>query len=409
MWGLVPILCLFVGAGDHFFRPYELKHVFKLMSKPAESSIKPRYLKISVVFIYLFFCLSASGIGVAEGSFVVKGKIASTQYDEHGNLVEEELVPGVVTPMYCDFVWYRDGEKWRLDLREINPKFSEGVWRTILPLSTNELISIHSYPPRPGVSDAKGNAFVKVMTNFFLPAQHSYGAHAVWLAFNLEQVLNRVGPEGVCPPFFLYDPRIHNLQFPSHRIIITNNAVVFWNPGKYFDSLVLENGSPVLRLHNPPIDKGFKEVELKFSSEKMDFGVPKLAELIYWIPYKDDSNETGYRLVMLSKLSVIPEVVEAVKVPASTFTANWTNAHAVVVDTRASISSNSPLSYVTKKKMLDGSEKELKKTIAAQRRFQALADKRPSSKGAMLLGGFVIVGTILPLVGWFFWKRRYRG
>jgi hypothetical protein len=339
------------SVGSHI----EQKRAFVGMFTRCGSSICQPVVRLS-----LLWCLSYYGVLLKADEYTLKGTVTSVAHDIDGTPRISERASGVPAIITCDFVWYRKAKNWRLDIRQPDDAFPTGVWKSIMPFAESNLISVIRYPPRPGNSNSQGNAFVTVMTNNFLPAQHIYGAHAIWLTFNLEHILTMFGPEKNCPPFWDYDPTIHALPVRSHTIIPTNGSVVFYNPGHYFardgkQNVIFSEGQPKFLSYPFPLNKGFVEAEFQPSADFLDEDrrIPKRAELKYWTPLRDEANPNGVRLVMLSKLIVESRLLDSQPVPQSIFAPAWTNKVAVVVDFREKTAGNHALIHITKDNQTD--------------------------------------------------------
>jgi hypothetical protein len=347
----------------------------------------------------------------ADG-YTLTGIVTSVAYNLDGSPRTKERAPGVPPTITCDFIWYRSNEKWRLDIRQPDSAFPTGVWKTIMPFSESNIISVIRYPPRPDNPKSLGNTFVTVMTNKFLPAQHIYGAHAVWLTFNFDQVMTMFGPKG-CPPFWDYDPAVHTLPVESHRIIPTNGSVLFYNLGYYFardsrQNVLLEAGRPKLVPLSSPLDKGFIEAEYQRSVDLLDQGrqIPKRAELKYWTPLRDETKPNAVRMVMLSKLIVESRSLDSEPIPESTFSPQWTNAHAVVVDFRDKAVGGQALNYVTKDKQLNASEDELRKRKQFSDQMWASAPPgHPPKRLPVIFLLLTVCALPLGLLWWFSHKK----
>lgn len=241
------------------------------------------FLRISA-FRSVFLCIAAysliaAGFGGAlaapsdSSEYTVRGTVASKVnfYDRSGKLTEPP--GGVKAFQKSDFVFRRKYEKWRLDIKYPDPSFEDGsVWRTIIPLPEGGFFSLISFPPRPGVQDSEGNGHVTVITNQYFPSGDTYGAHAAWLAFNLNEVVGKVADMPECPPVWRFNPRIDDMRVNSHKVIRTNEGFLFWNKGRSSardngGNIMIENGRPKLNTFKPPLDQGFVDAEFRFSPD----------------------------------------------------------------------------------------------------------------------------------------------
>jgi len=360
--------------------------------------------------LLLILIQTFSGIYLRADEYTLRGTVTSVLYDLDGNPIKSEVVPGIPPTTICDFIWYRKDEKWRLEIRQPDPLFPEGLWKSIMPFTESELISIKSTPGKPGNPNS-GNAFVMVLTNKLLHAESVFGAHAVWFTFNLDQVMAKFGPLNQCPPFWDYDPSINRLQSKAYRMIPTNGAVIFWNAGYYVakdenQKVEFEQGEPRLLLCPFPLDKGFMEAEYRPSIDLLDAGrrIPKQAEFIYWGYVKDLREKDGARMTILSKLIIETQSIDLKSISASIFSPAWTNAVAVVVDERERGIGNQSLSYVTKEKSISPSKDELrgKKQFSDRMIKGAKPSQQSSSHFPALL--LLVALLILPAIGWRYFR-----
>lgn len=340
----------------------------------------------------------------------ITGLVTSIFCDTNGNPRVGELAPDVPARVSCQFKWVRSGSKWRLDIKEsIPPSFKDGVWRTIMPFAEDGLISIASFPTYPDNPQAGGNAIVRVLTNQHVVAENRYGSHVIWMGLQYKQV-NDWLVAGRCPPFWKADSRINQLAMDFYQIVNTNDAIIFWNPGKYFNfddqgKLIYENGVPKEFTYPEPANKGFVEAQLEFSKDFADVEntIPKRMEFSWFVPYRVGSN--GMRLAAFEKTIVECETVSHEPIPDSAFTPSWTNAFATVFDFRESLTTGLPLTYITKNKTIGPSAVELKERKQQTEKMKAAALFQPpetQSQPGRKLPLFLLFATsvCVPLVIW---------
>jgi hypothetical protein len=354
----------------------------------------------------------------------VRGTVVSkVNFYRAGNLTEPPQ--GIAAATECDFVFYRRFAKWRLVIDYPDPAFAKGsVWSTIMPLDAGGFISVISFPPRPGVPENKGNAYVTVMTNQFFPFELGHIPHAAWLVFNLDDILEkapRLGtlildgmrPDFVCPPIWKFNPRVHDMRVNSHRIIRTNDAIIFWNTGRSVardanGQVILENGQPKVKIRPPPLDEGFAEMEYRPSSDflNQELGIPKSVVLTTWSSFRDEKEVRGIRMVPIIEQRIENKGVEFQTIPESLFLPEWTNSFAVVADFRREGSiTGQALSYVTKATNFDSSERELSRRKQESDTQHAIAQPPKSIPKSLIILSLFIV-TVIPLGVWWYSKRK---
>lgn len=366
------------------------------------------FIEWRLLIIVVGVAISGFPSALSASEYTVKGSVNSLTFDIDGSPRKTEIASGIPPHLTCDFIWYRKAEKWRLEINQPDPAFPAGVWKTIMPFGDSNLVSIIQYPPRPNDSKSKGNAFVTVMTNKFLPAQHIYGAHAIWLTLNLNEALGMFGESGECPPFWDYDPAIHSLPVKSHQIVRTNGMILFRNPGHYFArdrgmNLKYVDGKPEMLPLPAPLQLGYNEAEFEMSGEFFDeqLGLAKSAELKYWTPLKDETMPNGVRMAMLSKLVVEIKSVDLVPIPDAIFSPVWTNSFAAIIDNRERMADRAqPLNYVTKDKQLNPSTADLHKRREFSEKLAKSATTSPASPKRLFVIILLICTTIIPAAVW---------
>lgn len=372
------------------------------------------------VFALIFSWVTCFGQAPNIDKYILRGVVTSVICDEAGNPISGEIAPGTPATTVCQFIWYRSGDRWRLDFKEPAFPFKEGVWKSIMPFTDNELISIVSCPPMPDNPKAGGNAIVRVLTNKLVVAENIYGAHAVWLGFNLDQIITLLKPSNKCPPFWVYDPAIQNLSLNFHEVIRTNGSVFFRNPGRYFEKdgnqmLVYEAGQPKQLMYPAPADEGFIEAQYQMSDEFVDQHqqIHKRAEFTYWTPFRDESNPNGMRLVLTSKLIIECQSADFKQFPDSTFDPVWTNSFATVIDFRETLANGQPLTYITKAKTITPSRDDLQKRKKFSEKMQAVAstkqDNIPSPKQFPRILFIITFCTLTLALWWAFGKSKKAG
>lgn len=286
-----------------------------------------------------------------------------------------------------------------------------------MPFGENGLISIASFPTYPDNPKAGGNANVRVLTNQYVVAENRFGSHVLWLGFpnkNVEDWLIA----GRCRPFWKSDSRINQLALDFYGVVRTNGAIIFWNPGRYFDfddqgKLIYEDGKPKQFTYPVPADKGFLEAQLEFSKDFADEGhsIPKRMEFTWFVPYKQGEN--GMRLAAFEQIIVECQSVSHDPIPDSVFVPSWTNAFATVFDFREHLANGLPLTYITKARTIGPGANELRerKTQAEKMKAAALfqppeTQSQPRRKLALFL--LITTSVVLPVVIWaaFFKSRK---
>jgi len=364
--------------------------------------------------LLVFWFVSGLKDVVNAEEYTVTGIVTWVSYNTDGSPRTKDF-EGSPPTTTCDFVWYRKAEKWRLDIREPpNSTFPAGVWKSIMQFGESNLISVVQYPPRPNDPKSKGNAYVTVMTNKFLAAENVYGAHAIWLTFNLGQIMNMFGPSRECPPFWDYDPTINSLPVQSHIIMPRNGSVAFYNPGHYFardknQNVIFEGGQPKFVPYPSPLDKGFAEAEYQTSGGFLDDErrIAKSSELRYWTALRDEASPNGLNLVMLSKIIVETRSVMLQPIPEEAFTPTWTNTFAAIVDFREKTANNQFLNYITKEKQINPNENELRKRKKLADKMLASAPTKPVRRLVPIVLLFVSI-AILPVGIWWFTRKSQR-
>lgn len=289
-------------------------------------------IRIALLGICIVYFWAADATESNASDYTVRGTVTSKShfYDLDGKLTQPD--PDIVATSACDFVFYRSGGNWRLDIVHPDHAFPEPVWRTITPAPDGGFVSVISYPPRPGSPGNKGNAYVVVMTNLFLLADDAYGAHASWLIFNLDELVGKYVTSNGCPPFWKFDPAVNHISENTRYVLRTNGTFVFLNLGRHVlldadQKIVFKNGQPETISHSAPFDRGFLEAEYRPSSSYLDKerGIPNSGVLTYWTAMRDNQNSSGVRPVLLTELRWENKSIDLQPVELSTFAPSWTN------------------------------------------------------------------------------------
>lgn len=345
--------------------------------------------------------------------YTVRGTVTSKSYfyDRDGNLTQPD--PDIVASSACDFVFFRSDEKWRLDIVHPDRAFPEPVWRTITPAPEGGFVSVISYPPRPGNPGSKGNAYVVVLTNVFMPADDAYGAHASWLIFNLDDLIKKYVTSNGCPPFWKFDPAINNIRENTRNVLYTNGIFAFLNLGRHValdaeQKVIFKNGQPETIRHAAPFDQGFLEAEYRPSSEYLnkERKVPNSGVLTYWTAMRDDQNSSRMRPVLLAELQWENKSIDLQPVALSTFTPSWTNEVASVVDMRTETTSKNPLTYISKAKQLDLSAEELLKQKRKSEAMQSAAQTAEPTRLNRAVSWIFPIFSLLSLALIFWYHKR---
>jgi hypothetical protein len=369
-------------------------------------------------FIALFIVLAGNEASIAADSrsreYTVRGTVVSKIYfyDADKNLKQPPV--GFPADTKCDFVFYRRFSKWRLNIEQPDPAFPEGsIWEAIMPFRQKGFVSVISYPPRPGVPANKGNASVTVITNEFYPPGDAYGKHAIWLVVNLDDILEKAARTGVGPPIWQFNPLMHDMRVNSHMITRKDDAVMFWNTGKFAardanGQIILENGQPKMNIRPPPLDKGFIETEYRPSGDfrSQQLGIPKSVVVTTFAPVRDEKEPGGFRRVPLREHRIENREVESQPIPESLFVPAWTNQLGMVTDPRAEGAIPAqPLTYITKSNYFDPSDRELNRRKQEVDTQKAIAQPpRRIPKSIIILS--LLIATLTPLGLWRYARKK---
>jgi RNA polymerase sigma factor (sigma-70 family) len=300
----------------------------------------------------------------ALANYTAKGNVTVQVYfyDKEGNLLDQSPYPDVPLMTSCDFVYFRKGKQWRLNIVHPDPAFERNtVWRSVMPFSETNLIDMISFPERVHVT---GNAAVTIVTTRFLPADIA-NTHFAWMILNYWEIKGMLGPQLECHDFWKQGTS-PNSDAKTHRIIESDSGWTYWNSGKYpqrdaIGNLVLENGKPLIKAYPPPFDEGFSEGEVHVQWTAVgDTLIPKKAHAMLMGLTKKNF-EDGVSMIPLRKMELVVNSYDTNALDSVLFSTQWTNHLASVVDNRVTNKQGIPLSFLTKTQVMNPSEKSLRK------------------------------------------------
>lgn len=312
-------------------------------------------------------------------NYAAKGSVTVQVYfyDNEGNLLDHSPYPDVPLVTSCDFVYFRKGKQWRLNVVHPDPAFERNaVWRSIMPLSETNLIDMISFPERANVT---GNAAVTIIATRFLPVDIA-NTHFAWTILNHWEIKAMLGPRLECHDFWKQGTSPDS-DAKTHRIIESDSGWTYWNSGKYPQqdangNLVLDHGKPLLKPYPAPFDEGFSESEVHVQWTAIgDTLIPKKAHALL-MGLGKKMLEDGFSLIPPRKMELVVNAYDTNALDSAVFSPKWTNQLASVVDHRVTNQQGNPLSFLTKTQAMNPSEEALKKHRHLAETMEAL--KQPS-------------------------------
>lgn len=345
---------------------------------------------------------AVSQLPTSAEEYTAKGIVSAEVffYDKDGNRLDRSPEPNLPLTFTSDFVYYRRGDLWRLNITHPDPSFERNtVWRSIMPFSATNIIDIISYPDKTNVV---GNAAVTILNSRFL-VPDSLGAHFAWTVLNFSEIKKLLGPNLECFAFWKpgmpIDPRVK-----THRIIESDSKWTYWNNGKFPQqdgegNIVFVNEKPLMRTYPVPFDKGFSEAE--FLVDWTSFGTskaPKRVQVIFSGPGKKPS-EAAISMIPLSKLDLIIESYSTETIDDDVFSPKWTNSVASVVDHRVTNQQGAPLAFLTKTNAMSPAVSTLEKHRHISETMKSL--RKPTRTTVGIFGNITIVLLLVsPVIYW---------
>ena len=142
-------------------------------------------------FLFIFSLLDSVPSKAVQ--YTVTGMVTSTIYGSDGTVLKKDLSPGIPSTSTCGFTWYRKDDKWRLDIME--PSGNDRMLKSIMPYSSNSVITIASYLRTRDHANSKENVYALMSTNRFVVAENMYGESAVWMTFDSPELLRIISPD----------------------------------------------------------------------------------------------------------------------------------------------------------------------------------------------------------------------